>query len=173
MTIMDEAAAAPDLVAVIRHAGELLAGAHEGLGHLCCGEIQGVVDLLLAVGLRDTAIDVIMSHALGDDDANDVHHHVYLAVVGDGGAPHELAEAMIDAQLRGEPLLRWRNRLPNGDSVTYPTKNARDEHAPHLANAWKTAIRTELWEAPPSRGDVDQGWARDGVVEPARQNPVC
>jgi hypothetical protein len=156
----------PDLIPAIRRAGELLASAHEGLGHLTCGEIQGVIDLLLAAKLRDTAIDVITSHAMGDDDEDDVHHHIYLATTDNDGDPNELAGKLVDAQLRGEPLLKWRNLLPNGEVVTYPTRNARDSQAPHLAKAWNATILTEVWDGSHPQDELNQGWALDGTVEP-------
>ncbi|MEV7628806.1 hypothetical protein [Actinoplanes sp. NPDC089786] len=156
----------PDLIPAIRRAGELLASAREGLGHLFCGEIQGVIDLLLAAGLRDTAIDVITSHAMGDDDADDLHHHIYLASTDGDDDPNELAGQMVDAQLRGEPLLKWRNLLPSGEIAAYPTKSARDSEAPYLAEAWNATILTEVWDRSHPQDESNQGWALDGTVKP-------
>jgi len=162
----------PDLIPAIRRAGELLASAHEGLGHLLCSEIQGVIDLLLAAGLRGTTIDVITSHARGDDDEDDVHHHIYLAITDNVGDPSELAAQLVDAQLRGEPLLKWRNLLPKGGGNHLPDQERpRQPGAPSGEGMERRDPYRGMGQlAPAGRAEPRLGGRRRGLADSLSAN---
>lgn len=156
-----------NLLAGIKAAGEGLAQAEEGTGHLTCTEIQPMIDLLLLAGFRDLARDLILGHALGDDDTDDLHHHIYLSAEGTAnGDPGDLADAVIDARLRGEPLRKWRILLPDGRALDYSTRDSRDHEARYWADTYGYLVLTELWDAEHEQDELNQGWACDGQVSP-------
>lgn len=75
-----------NLIPLIRIAGTHLAEAGEGLSHLTCSEISGVVDLLIVAGMPDLAAAVVLGHGYGDDDDTYEHHAIYLAAVANSDA---------------------------------------------------------------------------------------
>lgn len=157
-----------ELLAGIKEAGRGLAEACEGLGRLTCSEIQPVIDLLLLAGFRELAEHVVLGHALGDDDIEDVHHHIYRAGrVSTEGTPEDLVTELIDAQLRGEPLRKFRIVLPDGRTLDYTTKATRDDEARRWADTYGVTVITELWDAEHPQDELNRGWACDGTVVPA------
>jgi hypothetical protein len=164
---MPTIASTAHLTPAIRRMGELLASAEDGLGHLTCNEMQGAIDLLIAAGLSDVAADVIYSHAFGDDDTDDTHHKIYLAHTDDDcGDAYDMARELVATYERGEPVQKFRNLLPNGSVCEYATREARDEHAPHLARARVQPIVGMFWAADNPQDAVNEGWACDAVTKP-------
>ncbi len=53
------------------------------LGNLTCAEFGTVLDVAVIAGFSELAVDLVIGHARGDDDADDEHHMVYLAIEGD------------------------------------------------------------------------------------------
>lgn len=68
-----------EIVAAFVMACESLAESEDALGHLTCREIQPLLDLALALGLLELAVDLVVNHGRLDDDESDNHHDVYLA----------------------------------------------------------------------------------------------
>jgi hypothetical protein len=156
-----------ELLAGIKEAGRGLSAACEGTGHLTCSEIQPMVDLLLLAGFRKLAENVVLGHALGDDDIDDVHHHIYMAAEGGIGPDADtLAAELIDAHLRGEPLRKFRVLLPGGAAHDFTTQDSRDDEARRLADTYGVPVLTESWDAEHPQDELNQGWACDAVVEP-------
>ena len=66
--------------AALERFAQAMVDAHEALGHLTCSEFQPIPELLVLLGKRDEAESVIIGHALGDDDADDVHAELFDAL---------------------------------------------------------------------------------------------
>lgn len=50
----------------------------EALSHLTCIEAEALADLYFAFGRVEEGQSIITGHAYGDDDADDMHHRLYL-----------------------------------------------------------------------------------------------
>src|SRR4051812_43172380 len=66
--------------AALERFAQAMVEAHEALGQLTCSEFQPIPELLVLLGKRDEAGSVIIGHALGDDDADDVHGESFEAL---------------------------------------------------------------------------------------------
>jgi hypothetical protein len=156
-----------ELLAAIKAAGSGLVDAGDRTEHLNCEEIQPMIELLARAGFRRLARDLMTAHASGDDDMDDLHHDIYLSGVGQNDSdPDDLADALIDARLRGEPQRKFRILLPDGQALDYQTKGTRDHEARHWADTYGFTVITELWDVEHPQDELNQGWACDGVVKP-------
>lgn len=150
-----------DLLPSVRAMGEGLASAGEGLGHLTCGEIQGAVLLLIAAGLDELAAEVVHGHALGDDDAGDVHAHIYEAATeSDAGDAWEMSQEFVAACKRGEPVQKFQIVRANGVELDYTTREDRDHDARSVwAERYAEAVTLRSWTP-------ERGWVTDEVIKP-------
>jgi hypothetical protein len=151
------------LAETIERMGQVLRTSEDALGHLNCGEFQPIAEVLVLAGYVEAARDVIRGHSAGDNDIEDHHHALY--ELEDPSREGTLLDGFVREIQTGEPIQKWRNVFgEQAHSMEYYTRYARDEHAGHLAKAYRRNVLSFGWDATNPQDDPYQGWMLEVVV---------